>query len=138
MTKPLRSNRLCWIPVLGRTMAYDKRFGIDIPSDKQKLDEWSKRQFVLGLQAKIKEYYAMGKDMLAFKHAELLAKVQKFAEQTVERNTNNVMFVTRFENEEAWAKQAKLVSKNVKSIDAKADLATDSEQQSGSSGSDGS
>lgn len=112
-------------------MAYDKRFGIDIPSDRQQAKEWSKHQFVLGLQEKIKHYYEKGKDLLAFRHAELLAKVQKFAEQMPEQRTTNVMFVTRFENEEEWAKHAKRHSKRIGSIDAEASMATDTGKQSG-------
>ena len=119
-------------------MAYDKRFGVDIPSEKQQQKEWTKRQFVLGLQEKIRHYYDEGKDLLAYKHAELLAKVQKFAEQMPEQRTTNVMFVTRFENEEEWNKHAKQHAKRITAIDAEADVATDTEKRSGVSDSESS
>lgn len=119
-------------------MAYDKRFGIDIPSDKQQLKEWSKHQFVMSAQGRITYYIANGKDELAFKWATLLAKVQKFDEQMPEQRTTNVMFVTKFENEEQWAKHARQHSKRITSQQAKADLATDTGKQSGTGDSDAS
>ena len=117
-------------------MAYDKRFGIDIPSDKQQLKEWSKHQFVMSVQSKIQHYEKAGKGELAFKWATLLARIQKFEEQQPEQRTTNVMFVTKFENEEQWQQHAKQLSKRITEPKLKSDLATDTGEQSGISDSD--
>ena len=117
-------------------MAYDKRFGVDIPSDKQRMKAWGKHQFVLSSQRLIKFYLSEGKDELAFKWATLLAKIQKFDSQPETQRTTNVMFVTKFENEETWAKYAKQHSKRITEQQTNVDLATDTGKQSGVGDSD--
>lgn len=115
-------------------MADDKRFasgrfGVnkDVPTDKQQQDEWTRRQFVLGAQGRMLHYLERGKDELAFKWATLLAKVQRFEEQQQIQHNNNLMFVTKFENQQAWEEAAKRHAKRIEELDVSADLATDTE-----------
>ena len=122
-------------------VAYDRKFGTDIPSEKQQLKEWSAHKIKLGLQEKIKQLYEQGTlpaINLAHKHLETLIKMQKFFDQAPQLTTNNVMFVTKFENEEEWNRHAKQHAKRITALDANADLATDPEQQSGTSDSESS
>jgi len=127
-------------------MAYDKRFGIDIPTDKQMWKAWTLQQHIRGLEEKAKTYYA--KDSIAYKrlaflHMQELHKLKKFYEQQVVQHNAPVAYVTQFENKEAWQKAAREHARGVRELDVSADLATDTGerreiQQSGTDDSDGS
>ena len=124
-------------------MAIDKRFAIarsgyskSIPTEKQQAVEWTKLQFVKGLQANIKKANDAGKGDLAYKWATLLAKVQKFDEQQNVQRPNNIMFVTQYENQRQWEQATKEHAKRIEEIDVKPDLATNTEEQSGADDSD--
>ena len=120
-------------------MAYDKRFGVDIPTEKQMLDLWSKNDIAGGLQKHIKLFYSKGTIPyynLGFKHLQELIKLLKYDQQAPVSQASPVTFVTKIENQKVWEQMLSEHAERIKELDVDADLATDTKQQSGTDDSD--
>ena len=94
------------------------------PTEKQIMKQWTKQQFILGLQRAILEapVDSPAARNSRCRHMELWAKVTGATEPETNQTNNNVIFVTREENKEAWAQQA-LKQQNALRIKTK--MATD-------------
>ena len=127
-------------------MAYDRRFGINIPTDKQMWKQWTLEQHIKCLEAKVREYYAketIPYAHLAFKHVQELHKLKRFYEQQIVQHNAPVAYVTQFRNKQAWEQAARQHANVIKQLDVTSDMATDSgkarkAQQSGTDDSDAS
>lgn len=107
-------------------MAYDKRFGIDIPTDDQVKAYMTKLQMMKGLDRQIRILFA--KDSLPHKAMGLkclqeLAKLAKYYDNEQQVNNTNIMFLTRAESDAQWAEDARQHDKLLAER-AETDLAT--------------
>ena len=91
-------------------MAYDKRFGIEIPTERKQVKQWSVDQHIEALQQKVAYCYAqkgMAWWSLGLKHLSELHKLRKFYDAPTHATTNNVMIVPRARSDEEWEQDAK-------------------------------
>ena len=79
------------------------------PTEKQIMKQWTKNQLILGLQKSIVEapITTPSERNARCREMELLAKMTGALQpEQVTSQSNNVIFVTRAENKEAWQQQA--------------------------------